>query len=231
MDYTPAGQGDLPARWPAHVAGMPRKAHQAQRNIVIWAAWWYFPQDSGHIERNIKPALQNLKRVLLAPFIWLGAAIFLIEEFIWEWTAAMMAKLGAVRLVHAVERRIAALRPRWAFVAFILPSAILVPAKLIGLHAIAAGHWVIGSAVFIVAKVAGVALFSRIFNLTRPALMQLAWFARFYAWVMLYRNRIHAYLGRWEAYQSVKRRIVSMVDAIKTSLRSPAGKAQSDRRD
>lgn len=165
----------------------------------------------------MKSAPQKLKR-LLAPFVWLAAVIFLIEEAIWDWTATAMARLGAVHAVHAVERRIAALRPRWAFFAFILPSTILVPAKLFGLHAIATGHWLLGSAIFVIAKVAGFALFSRIFNLTRPALLQLGWFARFYAWVMYYRNHIHAYLDQWQAYQDIKQRLSFMVATFKTRL-------------
>jgi len=126
-----------------------------------------------------------------------------------------MARLGAIRLVHAIEIRIAALPPRWALIAFLLPSLILVPAKLVGLHAIANGHWLLGSAVFILAKLLGMAFFSRIFNLTRPALMQLAWFARLYAAVMHYRNRVHAYLDNWPAYQRIKLRIKTLADSIK----------------
>lgn len=168
----------------------------------------------------MKPALQRLKHFLFAPFVWLAAAVFLIEEAIWDWTAAAMARLGALRAVHAVERIISGLPPRWAFVAFILPSAIFVPAKLLGLHAIANGHWLIGGGVFLFAKVAGLALFSRIFNLTRPALMQLAWFARFYAWVMYYRNRIHAFLDGWEAYQRIKQRIRAILAGLKAGLRN-----------
>jgi hypothetical protein len=155
-------------------------------------------------------------RLLLAPFIWLAAIVFLIEEAIWDWTAAFMAKLGAVLFIHAIEKRIAALAPRWALFTFLLPSLILVPAKLIGLHAIAKGHWIIGSTVFILAKMAGMALFSRIFNLTRPALMQFAWFVRLYTIVMSYRNRIHDYLEHWQAYQLVKQRIHALIVNIKT---------------
>ena len=163
----------------------------------------------------MKPALLKLKRLLLAPFVWLAAAVFLVEEAIWDWTAAAMARLGALRAVHAIEQRIAALPPRWAFIAFILPSAIFIPAKLLGLHAIAVGHWLVGGAIFLFAKITGLALFSRIFNLTRPVLMQLAWFARFYAWVMHYRNRIHAFLNNWQAYQRIKRLIRDMLGNLK----------------
>ncbi len=167
----------------------------------------------------MKPTLQKLKRVLLSPFVWLAAGIFLVEEAIWDWSAAAMARLGAIRAVHAVEKHIAGLPPRWALFAFVLPSAIFIPAKLLGLHAIAQGHWLLGTGIFLAAKVAGFALFSRIFNLTRPTLMQLAWFARAYAWVMYYRNRIHAYLDHWEAYQRVKQRIRAVLSGLKFGLR------------
>lgn len=159
--------------------------------------------------------MRRLLHLLTRPFVWLAAAVFLVEEFIWDWTARFMARLGALRAVHAVERHIASLPPRWAFLAFILPSLIFVPAKLLGLHAIAKGHWVIGGGIFAFAKIAGFALFSRIFNLTRPTLMQLAWFARFYAWVMYYRNRIHAYLEAWETYQRLKLRLRELRTSIK----------------
>lgn len=163
--------------------------------------------------------MKELKRLLLLPLTWLTAIVFLTEEAIWDWTAKLMAKLGAMRLVRAVETRIAALPPRWALIAFLLPSLILIPAKLIGLHAIAGGHWLLGSSVFIMAKLLGMALFSRIFNLTRPALMQLGWFVRLYNAVMYYRNRIHAYLDNWPAYQRVKLRIKLLATALRSAFK------------
>ncbi len=172
----------------------------------------------------MNPALRKLKRLVVAPFVWLAALVFLIEEGIWDWTAAFMARLGALRAVHAVEKRIAALPPRGAVLAFILPSTIFVPAKLLGLHAIAAGHWLVGSGIFVFAKIAGFALFSRIFNLTRPTLMQLGWFARIYAWIMHYRNRIHAFLDNWQAYQRIKARLRAALNAIKSALRGASAR-------
>jgi hypothetical protein len=160
--------------------------------------------------------LKKLLKLLLTPFTWLAAIVFLIEEAIWDWTSAFMAKLGAVRIVHAIEKRIAALPPRWALFTFLLPSLILVPAKLIGLHAIAKGHWIFGGTIFVLAKIAGMALFSRIFKLTQPALLQFKWFVWLYTKVMYYKNRIHAYLAHWQAYQLVKQRIHALIFEIKT---------------
>ncbi len=166
----------------------------------------------------MKPALHKLKRLLLAPFVWLAAGVFLVEEAIWDWTAALMVRVGAVRAIRAIERHIASLRPRWAFLTFLLPSITIIPAKFFGLLAISTGHWLLGGAIFVFAEIVGVALFSRIFNLTRPALMQLGWFARFYAWVMQYRNRIHEYLDHWHAYQRIKQRLHSTVGRLKAKL-------------
>lgn len=134
---------------------------------------------------------------------------------LWDAGAKLMARLAVLRYVHALETRIAALPARWALLAFLLPSTVLIPAKLIGLHAIASGHWLIGTTTFICAKLVGMALFSRIFNLTRPALMQLPWFVKVYEFVMGYRNRIHAYLAQWQAYQAMKTRIHALLQKLR----------------
>ncbi len=154
--------------------------------------------------------MKKIRRLLLTPLIWLAALVFLIEEFIWDSTARFMARLGALRAIHAVEKHIATLPPRWALFAFLLPSCILIPAKFIGLHVIANGHWFLGGITFLLAKIAGIALFSRIFNLTRSALLHILWFSRLYAWLMFYRNRIHTYLDNWPAYQRVKRAMTAL---------------------
>ena len=160
-----------------------------------------------------------MKRLILAPLTWLAAMFFLIVEFIWDQTARLMASLGKLPVVHAIERHIAGLPPGWALFAFLLPSSILIPSKIIGLHAIASGHWFVGTAIFVVAKLVGVALISRIFNLTRPALMQVRWFAGLYNKVMYYRNLIHSYLDQWPAYQLVKQSIKSLVARVKAIMR------------
>ena len=41
------------------------------------------------------------------------------------------------------------------------------------------------------------------------------WFARLYEWVMSYRNRIHAYLDQWAAYQKVKRNLATLIFMMK----------------
>lgn len=161
----------------------------------------------------------KFKRILIRPLIWLAAMLFLIEEFIWDSTARLMARLGAIRCIHAIELHIASLSPRWAAVAFMLPITTLIPAKLIGLRAISHGHWILGSLIFLIAKLLGMAMFSRIFNLTRPALLQILWFAKLYQKIMYYRNRIHGYLDQWAAYQRAKQHIRSLLAKLTANRR------------
>ncbi len=61
-----------------------------------------------------------------------------------------------------------------------VPSVILIPAKLLGVYLLATGHFVTAGVIIVAAKFASTALIARIFLLTKPALMQIPWFAYAY---------------------------------------------------
>src|SRR6185369_5759263 len=107
-----------------------------------------------------------LRRLLRNTFLALIALILLFEEWGWEPLAALLAKLARLPLWAAIERRIRALPP-WAAVAvFALPALALLPVKLLALFLIGRGHALLGVGVLL--------------TLTEPALLRLAWFARWY---------------------------------------------------
>ena len=56
--------------------------------------------------------------------------------------------------------------------------------------------------------------------------MQIDWFARFYVWVMHYRNRIHDYLEHWQAYQHIKQRLTSVAATFKAKLAASFGEVR-----
>jgi hypothetical protein len=121
-----------------------------------------------------------LRRVLHHIFLALAALILLFEEWGWEPLAALLAKLARLPVWAAIERRITALPP-WAAVAvFALPALALLPVKLLALFVIGRGHALMGVGVLLAAKLLGTAILARLFALTQPALMRLAWFARWY---------------------------------------------------
>lgn len=117
------------------------------------------------------------------------ALVLLFEEWGWEGLAAVMGRLARLPFWGWLERKIAAL-PRWgALAAFGVPMLALLPVKLLALLLFAGGHTVMGLLLLVTAKLAGTALLARLFTLTEPALMQFAWFARFYP--------------RWKAWKDV----------------------------
>lgn len=132
----------------------------------------------------IKRLLTGLFNVTLAPLL---ALLLIFEEWGWEPLARLFARLARLPLWGRMEAGIARLPPYAALVTFFLPMVLLFPVKLLALYWISQGHAVLGIAVVLVAKMLGTAALARLFTLTQPALMQLAWFARLY--------------GRWKPWK------------------------------
>lgn len=133
---------------------------------------------------------------LLTPLVYLVGVVVLLEEAFWRaglWIGGWVARLPLARLF---EQCILALPPWAALCAFILPGLLLIPVKLLALLAIANGHAATGVSTFVVAKLAGAALVARIYTLSLPKLLTLAWFARWHAPVIAFKTR---YLERMRA--------------------------------
>lgn len=120
------------------------------------------------------------RRLLRHTFTALVALVLLFEEWGWEPLAALLARLARLPLWAWVERRIEALPPWGALALFAAPALALFPVKLLALFLLGRGHAFAGLAVLIGAKLVGTAVLARLFTLTQPALMRLAWFARWY---------------------------------------------------
>ena len=105
------------------------------------------------------------------------ALIVLFEEWGWRPLADLLAGLGRWWPLARLERTIADLPPHAALAVFALPTALFFPLKLLAFYLIAKGQAAVATGVFALAKVLGTALVARIFQLTRPALMRISWFA------------------------------------------------------
>jgi len=109
------------------------------------------------------------------------ALLILFEEWGWDQLQALAARVARVPPLPWLERRIAALPPYAALAVFFVPALALLPVKIGALWLIGRGHALLGLVVIVAAKLAGTALLARLFNLTRPALLSLPWFARWHA--------------------------------------------------
>jgi hypothetical protein len=93
---------------------------------------------------------------------------------------------------------------------FALPTAILFPLKLLAVWLLANEQFAAATGLFIGAKVASTALVARLFMLTRPALMQIAWFANAYNRFMPWKDRLFAQIRAswvWRYGRMVKTRV------------------------
>jgi hypothetical protein len=139
--------------------------------------------------------MKLLMRRLLRPLWYLLAAILLVEAWLWDSLAPVVAWFVRVLPFRALKEAIAsgiARLPSWlTLFVFAIPGLILLPFKLLGLWLIGTGHPVLGIATFFLAKTVGLAVTAFLFETCRPKLMELAWFRRFYDLVM--RGRVWAH--------------------------------------
>ena len=140
--------------------------------------------------------LYTLRRRLLAPLVYLAALILLLEEWLWDVGGRLMEALARLVPMPRVRAWICSLGPVSALCLFVLPGLALFPVKILALFAIAKGHAIAGISTIVLAKVAGAALVARIYALTQPALMRLAWFAWGHARFIALRDR---WIGRLRA--------------------------------
>ena len=153
-------------------------------------------------------------KALLAPLRWLlrfvFAVLILFEEWGWEplrRAFALLAKLPVIRQFEALLRR---LPPRWALVALLLPSLLILPIKLLALWLVAEGRVLLGVGLVIAAKLIGTALLAWLFQIIQPALMQLGWFARVHARWTAWKAELLAWVrasAAWRMARAVKLRV------------------------
>ena len=159
-------------------------------------------------ESGSKPGI--LSRIVRGGFSVVAALWLIAEEWLWDGMLAATAWLGRLALIRWLETQLTRLPPYPALVAFVIPAIVLLPFKLVAFWLIAQGQPVLGGAVFIIAKIIGTALLARIFMLTKPALLTIAWFARAYTAFYDWKRRIYAYVKALPVYQAIaawKRRI------------------------
>jgi hypothetical protein len=143
----------------------------------------------------------RLKKILAAPFILLAAIVVLFEDWLWDDLLRLMAALGRLPGLRQVEQLIAALPPYGALAAFGLPTLLLLPVKLAAFWLVAHKQAALGLGVIIAAKLVGTALLARIYALTHPQLLRIAWFAALHARYVSFKMRVYAALKATRIYQ------------------------------
>ena len=147
---------------------------------------------------------------IIAALQVLAALVVLFEEWGWKPLSELLARLAKFAPIAVLERWIAGLGPYGALIVFALPTTLLLPLKFLAMWLLAQGKVWTATGLFAGAKVASTALVARIFTLTKPALMQLGWFARTYNRFVPWKDALFAQIRSswvWRYGRMVKTRV------------------------
>lgn len=134
-------------------------------------------------------------RRLLKPLWFLFAVLFLVEAWLWDRLAPLVAwcveALPWRRWKDELATAIARLSPAATLVVFAVPAGLLVPVKLGAVWLFAHDHWFVGAATLLAAKVLGLGISAFLFDLCRDKLLTMPWFAWLYRTVLAVRDWAH----------------------------------------
>lgn len=176
-----------------------------------------------HTPPNASSPLRQRMRTTL---LFVGALLFLFEEWIWVAFMRLFGWLGRFGLLRWVDRALVRLAPAAALAILCIPVVLLFPVKIAGLWMITSGRFMMGCAVMLAAKLASTAIVARIFLTCRPQLLRMPWFARLYNIALALRVRIHQWLAAQPAWHDAKR----FVAGIRRFMRGWSGSRGTDGR-
>jgi hypothetical protein len=148
--------------------------------------------------------LARIKSGLWSVVVGAATLLFLLEEWLWDTLRDLMMSLGRLPGIRALERWISGLPPGGAALFFVLPTSLALPVKLVALHQIAHGHVLRGTLVIVAAKILATALFARIYVLTEPALMRVAWFVQLRELVLRWRHWAYAQIESHPLWRRIR---------------------------
>lgn len=131
----------------------------------------------------------------LKPLWILLAILFLVEAWLWDHLEPIVARIVAVvpwhRFKALLARLIARLSPGATLLVFVVPVAVIVPFKVLGLWLVAEGYWMHAAGMLLLAKLAGLGTTAFVFDACRDKLLQLVWFRLLYESLIALRDWAH----------------------------------------
>ena len=91
-----------------------------------------------------------------------------------------------------LAERVDTLSPAMTLIVFIVPVIPLFPLKLVGLWLLTHEYWISAILTIIFAKLLGVGVAAFVFDVTRPKLLEMAWFEKLYEFVLALRAKARA---------------------------------------
>jgi len=157
---------------------------------------------------------RHLKRALELAIVPLAAAIVFIEQTLIKYLNVAMVAVARWPPIAKLEGWLVRLPPYAALCAFLAPSILILPIKLIALWFAAMGHYTFALGTLIVGKMLGTAVLARLYRILRPTLMTIVWFAKADTWFFYWRDQAYAFVKSLPAWT----RITALVQQLRTRM-------------
>ena len=135
-------------------------------------------------------------RRALKPIWILLALFFLVEAWLWDHLRPLVAAVVNVIAWDKLKARLARLiewLPPWAvLIVFVIPFIVLLPLKFLEVYFLVHRQWLGAVFVLVLAKLLGLGVTAFIFDVTRPKLLQMAWFRWLYELTLHWLDKAHA---------------------------------------
>jgi hypothetical protein len=140
------------------------------------------------ISRPPIPYISAVRRIT-HPLLVLLAIVFLVEAWLWRHLEPLVEAVVAWFPLRPVKAWVAGfvrkLPPAATLVVFAVPAAVLFPLKFVGLWLLAHKYWFSAGMILVLAKLIGLGVTAFVFEVTRPKLLQMAWFRWVYGRVLI----------------------------------------------
>lgn len=146
----------------------------------------------------------HLKRALELLFVPVMAAIVFIEDVLLRYLGLAMARLAKWPPVARLESWLRGLPPWAALIAFVAPSAIVLPVKLSAVWFALHHQYGLSVASIVIGKMLATALVARLYRVLHPTLVTMGWFRAAETWLFAWRDRLYAFVRSLPAWQRAR---------------------------
>jgi hypothetical protein len=158
---------------------------------------------------------QHLKYALELAIVPVVAAVVFFEDVLLHYLGLAMARLAKWPPVAWLERWLRGL-PTWAaLLAFVAPSALVLPVKLSAVWFALHHRYGLSVASVVIGKMLATALVARLYRVLHPTLVTMPWFLRAETWLFAWRDRLYAFVRAIPAWQ----RAVAIIQRARAWLR------------
>src|SRR5256885_10350907 len=156
-------------------------------------------------------------RRALKPLWFLLAVVFLVEAWLWDHLRAAIAWVIDLVPLDKFKTQLAVLvekLPPWAvLIVFVVPFIVLLPLKFLEVYFLVRHQWVAAIFILALAKLLGLGVTAFIFDVTKPKLLQMAWFRWLYELALTLLAKAHALIDPIKL--AIKRRVRRIMWLIK----------------